>query len=60
MGKGLLMVLGFLIILMGLAPFLVTWGYMPVALSFVPIAGTTYNAIVIVLGALVIWASRRY
>ncbi len=54
-----LIILGFLIIFMGIAPFLVTSGYMPSVLSFIPVSGTAYNVIIVVLGILVILCARR-
>jgi len=54
-----LFILGLLIIFMGIAPFLVSIGKMPSMLSFVPVSGTIYNIVIVVLGILVILCARR-
>lgn len=59
MNKGLMMGLGLLVLIMGFLPILSEWGYMPVALSFIPISGMIYNIVIMVLGALVIWFARK-
>ncbi len=59
MNKGLLMILGLLILIMGFLPILSEWGYVPIALNFIPVTGMIYNIIIMVLGGLVILATRK-
>jgi len=59
MSKGLLMILGLLVLIMGFLPILSEWGYMPVALNFIPVTGMIYNIVIMVLGALVIWFAKK-
>lgn len=59
MAKGLLMILGVLVLIMGFLPVLSEWGYIPIALNFIPVNGMIYNIIIMVLGGLVILSARR-
>lgn len=57
--KLILVLVGLLIIFMGVAPFLVSLGYMPSALSFIPVSGSSYNIVIVVLGVLVVLLTMK-